>query len=249
MKLKRQFEALNFSCSVAFQKVFYDTVHNMSQPIKIYIRSVVNAKSQLKAIGVKVDNDALKDVILMNLDDSFSSVCTSLLTQPTEPSFNTIHSILGSSTHIVHPGIPIKPEEFSMAAKVGQRCGKEMRSPGCRFSSEIWRDCSAGGGIKDEKGYRWCDPTTNHHCHNCGHTGHNNARCTADMPPEVKAQILNNDCTMHVSQHISFNHSHSHSQSSSPVDSHLILFASKANNEDIYYGAERNDRIVFEKCL
>ena len=89
-----------------------------------------------------------------------------------------------------------------MAAKSGQRHGgrKEMRSPGCGGSSENWRDHSVGGGIKNEKGYHWCDTTNDHHCHRCGHTGHNAARCTADMPPKVKAWILNNDCTMHVSQ-------------------------------------------------
>ena len=176
VKLKMQFEALNFSHSVALQKVFYDTVYNMSQLIEIYIWSVVDAKSQLKVIGVKVDDDTFKDIILMNLDNSFSGVHTSLLTQPTEPSFNTIHFIFGSSTNIVHPGILIKPDKFSMAAKLGQRCGggKEMRSPGCGNSSENWRDHSAGGGIKDEKGYRWCDTTNDHHCHCCGHTGHNN---------------------------------------------------------------------------
>ena len=115
----------------------------------------------------------------MNLDDSFSGVRTSLLTQPTEPSFNTICSILGSSMHIVHP--PTKPEEFAMAAKSGQRCGgrKEMRSPGCGDSSDNWRDHSAGGGIKDEKGYCWCDTTNDHHCHCCGHAGHNAA---SDVP-------------------------------------------------------------------
>jgi gag-polypeptide of LTR copia-type len=250
-KLKRQFEVSNFSHRVALRKAFYGAIHDMSQPIEIYIRSVVDAKSQLEAIGVKVNDDALKDVILMNLNDSFSSVCTSLLTQPIEPSFDTIRSVLGSSTHIVHPRIPIKPEEFAMAAKSGQRRGgrKEMRSPGCGDSSENWRDRSAGGGIKDEKGYRWCDTTNDHHCHRCGHTGHNTARCTADMPPEVKARILNNDCTMHVSRCTSFIQSCSHSWSSSPVDSHLISFTSKTNNKDTYYGAGRNDRIVFEKCL
>jgi hypothetical protein len=149
----------------------------MSQPIEIYIQSMVDAKSQLKVIGVKVNDDTLKDIILMNLDDSFSGICTSLLTQPTELAFNTICSILGLSTHIVHPCILIKLEEFAMAAKSGQRHGrrKEMRSPGCGDSSENWRDHSAGGGIKDEKGYHWCDITNDHHCYHYGHTGHNAA--------------------------------------------------------------------------
>jgi hypothetical protein len=200
-KLKKQFKASNFSRRVALRKAFYGAIHDTSQPIEIYIQSVVDAKSQLKAIGVKVDDDALKDVILMNRDDSFSGIHTSLLTQPTEPSFDTICSVLGSSTHIIHPDIPIKPEEFAMAAKSGHG-----------DSSENWRDRSAGGGIKDKKGYCWCDTVNNHHCHCCGHMGYNAARCTADMPPEVKARILGssgNDRTMHVSGvHHSITHTH-----------------------------------------
>ena len=180
-KLKRQFEVSNFSRHVALRKAFYSAVHDMSQLIEIYIWSVVDAKSQLEAIGVKVDDDALKDIILMNLNDFFSGIRTSLLTQPTALSFDTIRSVLGLSTHIVYPGIPIKPEEFATAAKSGQRRGgrKEMRSPGCGNSAENWRDHSAGGGIKDEKGYCWCDTTNDHHCHCCGHAGHNAA---SDVP-------------------------------------------------------------------
>ena len=53
----------------------------------------------------------------MNLDDLSSVAFAHLfLTQPTELSFDIIHSVLGSSMHIVHPDIPIKPEEFAMAA-------------------------------------------------------------------------------------------------------------------------------------
>jgi len=122
-KLKKQFEASNFSRCIALRKAFYGAVHDTSQPIEIYIQSVVDVKSQLEAIGVKVDDDALKDVILMNLDDTFSGVRTSLLTQPTEPSFDTIRSVLGSSTHIVHADIPIKPEDHAMATNLGEVVG------------------------------------------------------------------------------------------------------------------------------
>jgi hypothetical protein len=75
--------------------VFYGAIHDTSQLIKIHIQSMVNVKSQLEGIGVKVDNDSLKDIILMNLNDSFNGIRTSLLTKPTELSFDTIHSILG----------------------------------------------------------------------------------------------------------------------------------------------------------
>jgi hypothetical protein len=208
-KLKKQFEASNFSHRITLRKAFYGAVHDPSQPIKIYIRSVVDAKSQLEAIGVKVDDNALKDVVLMNLDESFNGVRTSLLTQPTEPSFDTIHSVLGSSTHIVHADIPIKLENYTMTTKFKRSGGrKDRRSPSHGDSFGNWRDHSAGGGFMDEKGYHWCDTMNDHHCHRCGHTGHNTARCAAKMPPEVKARVLGSptkeERTMHVSRHASF---------------------------------------------
>jgi gag-polypeptide of LTR copia-type len=236
VKLKKQFKASNFSRRVALRKAFYGVTHNTSQPIEIYIRSVVNAKSQLEAIGIKVDDDALKDVVLMNLDESFSGIRTSLLTQLTEPSFDTICSVLSSSTHMVHSDIPTKLEDYAMAAKFKRSGGrKDRRSPGRGDSSGNWRDHSEGG-IKDEKGYRWCDTTNDHHCHCCGHTGHNAAHCTAEMPPEIKAWVLGSpgkeEHMMYV-PNTPFHHSRSPPLSKcspSPIGTHLISFISKSRS-------------------
>ncbi|KIM72018.1 hypothetical protein PILCRDRAFT_16514 [Piloderma croceum F 1598] len=129
----------------------------------------------------------------MNLDDSFNGVCTSLLTQPTKPSFNTIHSILGLSTHIVHPDIPVlvKAEEQALAVKFSKRGHKRMEgSPSRGDSSGNWRDRSDGGGMKDKRGYCWCDTANNHHCRHCGHTGHNATCCTVELPLKIKAWVL-----------------------------------------------------------
>jgi hypothetical protein len=66
--------------------------------------------------------------------------------------------------------------------------------------------------MKDEKGYRWCDTANDHHCHRCGHTGHNATRCMVKMPPEIKAWVLGSsgkeDHSMYVSD-ASFPCSHS----------------------------------------
>ncbi|KIM71726.1 hypothetical protein PILCRDRAFT_16787 [Piloderma croceum F 1598] len=225
-KLKKQFEASNFSYCVALHKAFYGAVHDLSKLIKIYIRSVVNAKSQLEVIGVKVNNDTLKDIVLMNLDESFSDVRTSHLTQPTEPSFNTIHSVLGSSMHMVHPNIPAKLEDYVMAAKFKRSGGrKDRRSPGHGDSAGNWRDHSKGGGMKDEKGYHWCDTTNDHHCHRCGHMGHNTAHCMAGMPLEIKAWVLG----------------------SPGKEEHTMALRIIGVDED--FEDSDIDGIVFEKCL
>jgi hypothetical protein len=85
--------------------------------------------------------------------------------------------------------------------------------------------------MKDEKGYRWCDTTNDHHCHRCGHTGHNAARCTAEMPPEIKARVLGSpgkeEHTMYV-PNTPFRRSRSpplSKRSPLPVGAHLISFS------------------------
>ena len=77
-----------------------------------------------------------------------------------------------------------------MAVKFKRNGRKDQGSPIHGDSPGNWRDHSVGGGFTDEKGYRWCDTVNDHHCHHCGHTGHNTAYCTVEMPPEVKAWVL-----------------------------------------------------------
>jgi hypothetical protein len=148
-KLKKQFEASNFSHCITLHTAFYRAVHDTSQPVEIFIHFVIDIKSQVEAIGVKVDDDALKDVILMNLDDSFSSIWTSLLSLPLKPSFDMIHCVLTSSAPIVHADA-VKSEELAMAVKFKRSGGRKerRRSSGHEDSLENWRDHLEGGGIK-----------------------------------------------------------------------------------------------------
>ena len=96
LALKTKFEASSFSHHIALHKAFYGCVHNPERHVNIFPKSVTKAKVQLEAIRIKVDDNATKDVILSNLDESFKDIKTSLLTQPTEPSLNIICSILST---------------------------------------------------------------------------------------------------------------------------------------------------------
>ena len=90
LALKAKFESSSFSRCVSLRKAFYGCVHDPDEHIDIFLESITKAKAWLKAIGIKVDDDAVKDVILGNLNESFKDVKTSLLTQPTEPTLNII---------------------------------------------------------------------------------------------------------------------------------------------------------------
>lgn len=103
--MKTKCEASNFSRRVALRKAFYSAEHDPAQPIEIFIQSVLRAKAALTAINVEIDDVAAKDVILMNLHSSYSGVKTSILTQPNEPTLDSIRSILTTATSFVDPEI------------------------------------------------------------------------------------------------------------------------------------------------
>ena len=90
LALKTKFEASSFNHHIALRKAFYGCVHNPDEHVDIFLESVTKAKVQLEAIEIKVDDNATKDIILSNLDESFKDVKTLLLTQPTKPSLDII---------------------------------------------------------------------------------------------------------------------------------------------------------------
>ncbi|KZP19321.1 hypothetical protein FIBSPDRAFT_694216, partial [Athelia psychrophila] len=181
-KLKTKFEASNFSRRVALRKAFYGAEHDPSLPVEVFVQSVLKARAQLVLVGVEIDDVAAKDVILMNLDSSYATVKTSLLTQPSEPTLETIRTILSSSSNFVDPEISptitIKSEPGETALAASHSSHGSSATP--------HRESSGGEGKKDSQGLTWCDSTNDSHCHRCGRTGHYALRCVRDMPPEIK---------------------------------------------------------------
>ena len=152
---------------MALRKAFFGAVHDTSKPVNIFINDILSAKAQLEAIGVTIDDIAIKDVILMNLDESFCDVKMSHLTQPTEPELTTIRSVLTMSGPIVNPDTTtMKSEEMALSACFSNTSSSHSHSHTSE-SNHMYL-----GTKKDERGYRWCDPTHDNHCHRCGHTGH-----------------------------------------------------------------------------
>ncbi|KII82665.1 hypothetical protein PLICRDRAFT_181189 [Plicaturopsis crispa FD-325 SS-3] len=82
---------------LAARQALYSVVHDPQQPVSLYIQSLTAARAKLDALGVKIDDQEFKDVLLMRLDDSFSSLRTTILAQSHEPDLARISSLLTSS--------------------------------------------------------------------------------------------------------------------------------------------------------
>ena len=188
LALKMKFEASSFSYHIALHKAFYGCVHNPNEHVDIFLKSVTKAKAQLEAIGIKVDDDTTKDIILSNLDESFKDVKTLLLTQPTKPSLNIIHSALSTSNPLINPKANIKSKVRYIAlatSKFREKCSGS-RKKGEQGSGKG----DAAEGRDDNRGYWWCDPTHDNHCHHCGHTGHIAPQCITNLPLNIKSWVL-----------------------------------------------------------
>src|ERR1700685_1010455 len=70
-KLKDQFKRPSLSRRIALRKAFFGAIHDPSKTVDKFINNVLSAKARLETIGITIDDTAVKDVILMNLDDSF----------------------------------------------------------------------------------------------------------------------------------------------------------------------------------
>ncbi|KAJ7716657.1 hypothetical protein DFH07DRAFT_715040, partial [Mycena maculata] len=149
--------------------------------IDVYINKVRAAAKVLKGLKCDPGDIETTDILLMNLHPSWVTVRTTITSNKDEQKLDDVIGILNGST----VELPVKEEDegpvLAMAAS-GPRFGSGGRKGG------------AGGGNGgshqdhsfDDKGYHWCDPTNENHCHRCGRSGHIAARCIHDMPQHIK---------------------------------------------------------------
>lgn len=164
---------------------FYHVEHDPSQSIDIYIHAVTKARKALTDLGCKVDDVEMLDVLFMNLDSSYDTIRMSILTAKEEPLLETVKGILTGSTRSVML-VKSEPAPVALAAQDARRGGRrDYGSGGGRFGSG-----GNGGASREDKGYCWCDPSNEGHCHRCGRSGHIAARCVHDMPQHVKDWVL-----------------------------------------------------------
>lgn len=160
----------------------YSVVHDPSKPISAYIHSVEKASQVLKDLSAPVDDVQLGDILLMNLHESYSTIRTSLLTAKDEPKLAEIKNILLGSSISTISSISIKQEyDVTPAANLAYRNSR-------RTNANIAN--SSTPSAVDSKGFRWCNPDNEGHCHRCGRPNHVARLCIFDMPQNVKDWVM-----------------------------------------------------------
>ena len=201
--LKKEYESNIRSRRYDIRQRFNKPSHDPSKSIEVYIQGILQARSELKAIGIDVSDQEASDMIVMHLHSSYDTVRTTLIARQTEPSLSELQSILKEADRDMRKDMTTSDAETALAAR---------RFGGPKKKFHETKAAHSSGSIEDEKGHRWCDPTNENHCHRCGRTGHIAARCIADMPPEIKTWVLSrpgrerNEISMYVGRVSFTNH-------------------------------------------
>lgn len=171
--LKDKFEASNLATRIDARRQLYTTLHDPSKSVDFYILALKTARERLKAItGEDIKDQDFMDVLLMNLHPDLSQIRTAILSQSTEPSLDTVISILTKSAHDINTTSIIKQESVFATNSGQSRAGGSGRDP------------------VDDKGFRWCDAKRDGVCHRCGKPGHQAHMCVGDMPRHIKDWAL-----------------------------------------------------------
>jgi hypothetical protein len=93
---------------------FVHTIHDPSKSINLYISAIEDAITCLNHLGVKPTNSEITDTLLMNLDESLSSTCTTILTSKKELTLTAIKS----QTHNARPSALSKSSRTRMTTTV-----------------------------------------------------------------------------------------------------------------------------------
>lgn len=175
--LKTKFEASNLATRIDARRQLYTTLHDPSKSVDFYILALKTARERLKAItGEDIKDRDFMDVLLMNIHPDFNQIKTSILSQSTEPSLETVISILTKSAN----DLSIKQESVFAVRSGPFGAGGSM------------------GDLVDDKGFRWCDTKRDEVCHRCGKPGHQAHMCVGDMPRHIKNWVLKRPHSAHV---------------------------------------------------
>lgn len=173
------FEKSNVGRRLQARQDLYHIIHDPSKPISAYIHSVEQASQVLKDLKAPVGETELGDILLMNLHESYSTVRTTILTSKDEPDFKTIKSVLAGSSISTISSISIKQEPDIFPAANAVRTGRRSNFLSTSPPSSV-----------DAKGFRWCNPDNEGHCHRCGRPNHVARLCIFDMPQHIKDWVM-----------------------------------------------------------
>ncbi|KAF8169895.1 hypothetical protein K438DRAFT_1854860 [Mycena galopus ATCC 62051] len=199
---------------LAAWKILKGRFEKSSMARRLKARSDLRAtRKALKGLGCEPSDLETADLLLLNLHSSWSTVRTTITSNKDEQKVSDIISILNGSTveidHIKeeypHLSMAAQHGSFGSGGRYGGVAGSCNGSSGARSTphgSSSGGHPHGGGSAppatapsgppSDDKGFHWCDPTNENHCHRCGRSGHIAARCIYDMPQHIKDWVMHN---------------------------------------------------------
>ncbi|RXW11748.1 hypothetical protein EST38_g14107 [Candolleomyces aberdarensis] len=172
--LKETFVRDSRSLRFELKRRLYNPVHDTSRPVLEYVSDIINAHASLADLRHSPPTIDIIDSILMHLDPSFDIVRSSLVTQSSDPSLETIKKVLDD---FYRDGKAKGSGVGEPEAAMFTRRGKGTRR---RDEEE-----------EEEEYYDWGNTRGGDACHRCGRPGHRSSKCIADMPQNVKDNIIN----------------------------------------------------------
>jgi len=156
--LSKVYEKRSRANRIALKREFYGYQHNLDAPIQDYISGILGSARKLKAIGVKLEDTDIMDVLLFNLHADWSNIAGTLCA--TTDDLDTISDITGSlqDEEGRRGGYNETPNVVMQATGGCSNCGKLGHSKA---------QCWAKGGGKEGQG----------RCFNCQKEGHLARNC------------------------------------------------------------------------
>ena len=88
--LKAEFKKDVASNSLNLRSNFYNVTHDPSKPVAGFINTIQSISHQLAAIKHPLHATDITDMILLHLHESFSPICSALITHKEEPTLTEI---------------------------------------------------------------------------------------------------------------------------------------------------------------
>jgi hypothetical protein len=151
------FQKSNLGCCLKAHQDLYQVHHNPSKPIAVYLHTVDQAVQVLKDLSVIVSDTEVGDIILMNLHESFSTVCTTILTSKVEPDLKQIKDVLSGTSISTFSSISIMQEPDITPSAFTTHVSHCSNNPSTLPPSAV-----------DSRGFHWCNPDNEGHCFCCG---------------------------------------------------------------------------------
>jgi hypothetical protein len=125
---------------------FYNAKHNPTKPIHDYITQITKVATQLKAIGVKLEDITVIDVLIMNLDGSWSNIAASLSASMDE--LNVVSDVTGAlideegrRNAVIDPASVADQAMFARTNAKGKKFRPEITCFRCGKQGHTARNC------------------------------------------------------------------------------------------------------------